>query len=61
MIFKFEVKTDAVIKATIIVTMVVAIATISIQAQNNLLGLTGLITVTGVVYIALEHGKPKRE
>ena len=61
MIVKFEVKTDAVIKATIIVTTVVANATISIQAQNNLLGLTGLITVTGIAYIALEHGKPKQE
>ena len=59
MIFKFEVKTDAIVKATIIVTTVVAIATISIQAQNIVLGLTGLITVTGIVYIALEHGKPK--
>ena len=61
MIFKFEVNTDAVVKATIIVTAVVAIATISIQALNIPLGLTGLITVTGIAYIALENGKPKRE
>ena len=61
MIFKFEVNTDAVVKATIIVTTVLAIATISIQALNIPLGLTGLITVTGIVYIALENGKPKRE
>jgi hypothetical protein len=61
MIFKFEVNTDAVVKATIIVTTVVAIATISIQALNIPLGLTGLITVTGIAYIALENGKPKRE
>jgi hypothetical protein len=61
MIFKFEVNTDAVVKATIIVTTVVAIATISIQARNIPLGLTGLITVTGIAYIALENGKPKRE
>ena len=61
MIFKFEVKTDAVVKATIIVTTVVAIATIAIQAHNNILGLTGLITVTGIAYIVLEHNKPKRE
>jgi hypothetical protein len=50
MIFKFE-----------IVTTVVAIATIAIQAHNNILGLTGLLTVTGIAYIALEHSKPKRE
>ena len=61
MIFKFEVNTDAVVKATIIVTTVVAIATISIQALNIPLGLTGLITVTGIAYIALENGKPKQE
>ena len=61
MIFKFEVKTDAVVKATIIVTTVVAIATISIQAHNILLGLTGLITVTGIAYIALKHGRLKQE
>ena len=61
MIFKFEVKTDAVVKATIIVTTVVAIATIPIQAHSIILGLTGLLTVTGIAYIALEHGKPKRE
>ena len=40
MIFKFEVKTDAVVKATIIITTVVVIATIAIQTHNNILGLT---------------------
>ena len=61
MIFKFEVKTDAVVKAAIIVTTVVAIATIAIQAQNIILGLTGLVTVTGVAYLALAPDKTKRE
>ncbi len=61
MIFKFEVKTGAVVKATIIVTTVVAIATIAIQAQNIILGLTGLVTVMGVAYLALAPDKTKRE
>ena len=61
MIFKFEVKTGAVVKATIIVTTVVAIATIAIQAQNNILGLTGLVTFTGIAYIALAPDKTKRD
>ena len=61
MIFNFEVKTYAVVKATIIITTIVAIATIAIQAHNNILGLTGLVTVTGIAYIALAHDKPKRE